>query len=318
MRTSCQASIWIVLLAIWASFCGKSAGQTTKADLDYVLKKAKDEFQAKISEIEVKLILALEQRIESARKVGDKIAVDRTQAERDKFKRDGTLPTSVEKATQIYQRQLTAARAKLEQVYRNQIKEHVKSANDAQASALRSEMEAFLADELSNLSQDELIRNGGSDEDLNLSKKPSWITTQGKWQSHTNEITPQAGSGCFGPGNSPQAELVQEIDVDQFAKRIDDGLLKFEFKGYVRSWPQLNPDTTRIVIEFLESRKKKPLEVFDSGEIASENGWQLVTDSRVGIKGTRCIRIRLQSKRNSGDANDGYYDSLSLKVMPAK
>ena len=48
----------------------------------------------------------------------------------------------------------------------------------------------------------------------------------------------------------------------------------------------------------------------------SEAEWLLVADQRLAPVGTRAIRIRLQSTRNVGGNNDGYFDSLSLFAVP--
>ena len=317
MRTSFLSFGLFGLVLISIAF-DVAHGQAKKENLEEILQKAKDEFRSKSDELEVKLILALEQRIESARKAGDKKALDLATSERDQFKADGTLPKMVEKAAQTFQRQSAAARKKLEQVYRNLVKEYVKTSQDEKAHALQMELEKLLAIELEDFSQTQLIRNGDCEEELSGIKAPAWVAIYGKWERRTNEPPPHSGTAYFSPAESPEAELGQEIDLGKYARRIDDGLVKFEFTGYVRSWPADKHDTSRIILEFLDGTRKKTLDTFDSGELAGVDSWRKVSDSRAALKGIRWVRIRLKSKRYAGVANDGYYDSLSLKVVPVK
>lgn len=318
MRMSFLPVLLIGSLGIWVTFTGVTYCQTSKDNLDEVLDKAKTEFRSKSDELAVKLILAIEQKIESARKVGDKKAVDRAQAEREKFEADGTLPTCVEKASQLFQRQTDVARKKLEQTYRTLIKESVRRADDAKADELQRELDGLPGGELEKMSQLELVRNGGCEDELNTARNPAWLVTQGVWQRHAEaEVPPHEGTHYFWATKSPVGELIQDIDVTEFAKRIDGGQVTFEFSGYVRSIAQSPAfDTARILIEFLDVKKKKTLAEFDSNEIASVREWQKVGHSQVGIKGIRWVRIRLQSKRNSGEQNNSYYDSISLHLLP--
>ena len=315
MRTSYLPIGLLGLLLIGISF-DAVFGQAKKENLEEVLQKAKDEFRSKSDEIEVKLILALEQRIESARKSGDKKTLDLATVERDQFKADGTLPQIVEKAAQTFQRQSTAARKKLELVYRSQIKEYVKRTEDAKAEALEQELDMFLVPKLDDIAKMELIRNGDCEEELNTENSP-WIVTQGKWDRRSESPAPHAGKNFFWPGEATEAELTQEIDVTKFAKRIDVGLLKLEFSGYVRTLSQPQNDTSRIILEMLDAEKKKPLETFDSGEIVNVENWQQIKHSRVAVKGTRWVRIRLKAKKYAGTENNGYFDSLSLRIAPS-
>ena len=314
MRTS-FLSIGLLGLVLFGISLKAGYGQAKKETLEEALKKAKDEYRSKIDETEVKLILALEQRIESARKAGDKKTLDLATAERDQFNADGTLPKIVEKAAQTFQRQSAAARKKLELVYRSQIKEYVKRSEDAKAEALEQELDTFLAPKLDDISKVELIRNGDCEEELNTENSP-WIVTQGKWDRRSESPAPQAGKFFFWPGEAAEAELTQEIDLTKFAKRIDLGLLKLEFSGYVRTLSQPQNDTSRIILEMLDAEKKKPLETFDSGEIVDVENWQQIKHSRVALKGTRWVRIRLKAKKYAGTENNGYFDSLSLRLLP--
>lgn len=312
MRTS------LLLALIGMSFLA-AYGQAQKDNLEEALQKAKDEYRAKLDESEVKLILALEQRIESARKSGDKKALDLATLERDQFKADGTLPKSVEKAAQTFQRQSAAARKKLELVYRSQIKEYVKRSEDAKAEELQAELDAFAKGEAEEKQAAEFLTNGSFEDELDGVDGPKWKTLQGKWGrlSVPNDHVPaQAGTSYIYPVDSPVAELMQEIDLSEMGARIDAGKMKFQFVGYIRGMPRDARDSGQIILEFMDAKKKKSLETFNSGEVLSFEEWRKIEFSRVVKFGTRSIRVRLISRRSNGNENNSYYDGLSLRIVP--
>ena len=291
--------------------------QTAKVDPHQALEKAKDEYRLKLDEIEVKLLDALDQRIDFSRKMGDKLAIERVQAERAKFVAHGTLPVSIEKASQTFQRATVAARKKLELAYRSQIKEYVRRSEDEQAEFLQTELDDFLANRLTAFSPHELLKNGGCEEDLNVKNSP-WVVVQGEWQRHSmTEIPAESGKTFFWPTRSPIGELVQEIDLKQFAIPIDARQLNFHFTGYVRTFESTTNDTSRIKLEFLDATKKTTLATFDSGEIVNVREWEKVRDIRPAMKGTRWVRVRLLSNRYDGSENNSYYDSLTLSLISA-
>ncbi len=318
MRTSIVFSLLLGILATTTMPCGLLYSQTAKVDLDQVLEKAKVDYRSRLDEVEIKLIQALELRIDTSRKLGDKKAIDRVQVERDKFEADGTLPTSVEKASQTFQRQTDAARKKLELVYRSQIKEYVRRSEDAKAEVVQKELDDFLAGKLPEFSPRELLLNGGCEDELEVKKNSPWVAMQGEWKRYLLEqIPPQAGKTYFWPTRSPLGELVQEVDLKEFAIPIDRRQLKFEFAGYVRTYASTTNDSSRIILEFLDEKKEKALATFDSGEIINIREWQKVSHSRIAMKGTRWVRVRLLSKRYDGTENNSYYDSLSLRLVSA-
>lgn len=317
MRTSCLRIGLLGLLLLGISLDG-AVGQAKKENLEEKLQKAKDDFRLKANEIEVKLILALEQRIESARKSGDKKTLDLATAERDQFKADGTIPTIVEKAAQTFQRQSAAAKKKLELVYRSQIKEYVKRSDDIKAAELQAEADALFKDERVEKKPAELITNGSFEDKIDGMDDPKWVTLQGRWDrlSVPNDHVPaQSGTSYIFPVDSPVAELMQEISLSESGGQIDEGKLKFHFVGYVRGMQADGADSGRIVLELLDADKKKTLDSFDSGAVLSYLDWQKIEFSRIVKYKTRWIRVRLISKRSNGNENNSYYDGLSLRII---
>lgn len=174
----------------------------------------------------------------------------------------------------------------------------------------------FLAS-FSSLFTQNLIKNGDCELPTVNAKIPNWIEVQGtEWRPNNTDVTPQNGQFYFYAGGARNAELMQEVDVTDYACPIDAGGQKFEFKGFVRAFPQNPTDQARIVLEY-RNANNTVLSTYDSGNQTNTNAWALLSDSRTAPVGTRKIRVRLISTMRGGTDNDGYYDNLSLIPNPA-
>ena len=162
---------------------------------------------------------------------------------------------------------------------------------------------------------DELIKNPGCEESRTDGKIGSWNVKQGSWARGTKDVQPLEGSAFFWPGEVPDAELSQDIDVKQLAGNIDKNVQLFVFSAYVRTWDQAPPDTCRVVVAFLGKDRSAVLEQIDSGAVASVDRWKPLEWVKRAPAQTRWIRVRLISHRQSGGANDAVYDGLSLKAL---
>ncbi|MEM8908115.1 MAG: T9SS type A sorting domain-containing protein [Bacteroidota bacterium] len=164
------------------------------------------------------------------------------------------------------------------------------------------------------LSGQNLIANPDCEEALSGGEIPSWTEVQGfNWTRRTSSNPgAQSGVGYFFAGVSSRAELMQEVDVSAQAALIDAGAAFFQFNGYVRSFSQSPPDTSRIILEYRDGPDGNILASFDSGKRINRTTWELVSDARFAPPLTRSIRIRLFSMRGVGSNNDGYTDNLSL------
>lgn len=173
----------------------------------------------------------------------------------------------------------------------------------------------FLAS-FSSLFTQNLIKNGDCELPTVNAKIPDWIEVQGtEWRPNNTDVTPQNGQFYFYAGGARNAELMQEVDVTEYACPIDAGGQKFEFKGFVRAFPQNPTDQARIILEY-RNANNTVLSTYDSGNQTNTNAWALLSDSRTAPAGTRKIRIRLISTMRGGTDNDGYYDNLSLTTSP--
>lgn len=140
-----------------------------------------------------------------------------------------------------------------------------------------------------------------------------WTQVSGNWSCQAY-VTPQEGSDHFFAGQSSTGELDQDIDVSAYATTIDAGDATAIFTGWIQSWPDSTPDESRVVVEAWDATKTTMLASVDSGSNASVGSWAPLQGSQVMPAGTRTIRVRLISTRNTGSDDDGYYDGLSLVV----
>ena len=147
---------------------------------------------------------------------------------------------------------------------------------------------------------------------------PFWTNAVGNlWNARQIDPLPQNGQFYFSPGQIRNAELTQTVDVSDYACSIDAGIQRFIFSGFVYSFNQQSQDLVRIVVQYL-SVTNTLLTSYDSGDQAPPSTWSALTNTTLAPVGTRSIRIRLISTRQSGTDNDGNYDNLSLLPSPTK
>lgn len=161
-----------------------------------------------------------------------------------------------------------------------------------------------------------LIANPGNESALVAGEIPGWTEiVGGAWTQRFANPLAYEGEAYFFAGAVANATLRQIVDVSSFAASIDASALQFNFSGRVRSFDQANPDSSRIVLTYLDG-DSGVLATFDTGEIKNTAAWQLVEDNRIAPVLTRTIQIDLVSKRYNGSNNDGYFDAMSLVAAP--
>ena len=136
----------------------------------------------------------------------------------------------------------------------------------------------------------ELIKNGGCEELGSDAKIACWDVKEGTWVRESKDQPPFEGSFFFSPGSVPQAELRQDVDVSHLAQSIDKRTQSFAFAAHVRSWDQVPADTSRVVVEFLDSSKTNRLDQFDSGPVTSIGVWKSLESTKIAPTNTRWIR----------------------------
>ncbi|MBW2736074.1 MAG: hypothetical protein JRH20_27120 [Deltaproteobacteria bacterium] len=154
-----------------------------------------------------------------------------------------------------------------------------------------------------------LVLNGGCEEGLS-----NWTQVTGTNWSCGAEVSPQEGAHHFFAGVDLLAELAQVVSVTEMATAIDTGIQRFRVEAFVQRFGQ-DLDTSRVVLEYLDSTKALILDAYDSGDV-NFAVWTLLSDTRFAPVGTRHLRLRLVAVRGSGSDNDGYFDNLSLTGLP--
>jgi hypothetical protein len=163
-----------------------------------------------------------------------------------------------------------------------------------------------------------LIFNPGNELALDNGEIAGWEEITGSnWTQRSANPAPEDGTAYFFPAAAAIAELSQTINVSAYGGAIDLGIQQFDFSGYISSYLS-GGDTSQIIIDYLDA-SGSVLESYDSGAIYAPfdegTAWDLLTDSRLAIAGTRQIEVRLLAARNTGTNNDGYFDSLSLTTF---
>jgi hypothetical protein len=159
----------------------------------------------------------------------------------------------------------------------------------------------------------EFLTNGGADAALVNGEIPGWREVRGSSWTSGPAAAPHSGSGHFFAGRVGSAELAQTVDVSSCAAQIDAGTQKMALSGFIRSWNQSPADTSRIILEYRNSGGSV-LGSFDTGNRFNRTAWSPITHTATLPVGTRSINVRLLAERKSGNDNDGYFDSLSLKL----
>jgi len=126
---------------------------------------------------------------------------------------------------------------------------------------------------------------------------------------------PQSGSQYFYAGQSGSAELRQDVDVSRIPF-VTAGSQSFTFTGYIQTYDQTPSDTSEVIVEY-RNPSGVILSSYDSGALINTGSWKLIGNTRLAPSGTTTIRVRLLAERHNGTANDGYFDSLSLKALPS-
>ncbi len=139
-----------------------------------------------------------------------------------------------------------------------------------------------------------------------------WTSPNGiNWQQRSTDPTPLDGTAYFFAGDNDFASLQQDIDVSIYSTDIDASLATFSYSAFVRSFGQNPPDLAQTNLFYLDANGTV-IEQFNSLEYGDGSNWVEVQDTRIAPVGTRTIRVELNSTRNSGGNNDGYFDNLSL------
>lgn len=164
----------------------------------------------------------------------------------------------------------------------------------------------------------EWLRNAGCEQALADGRIPEWTVVRGDWkpQRETPHHNPRTGSACFHAGESPIAELLQDVDIRKMAANVDSNAVHFEFSCFMHTLDQNPPDSCRVIVEFRDTKNQGVLTELDTNEQRSVNSWSPLNLSGEIPRGSGWIRVQLISRRygNATRINDAKFDDLSLRL----
>ncbi|MEM8960297.1 MAG: Calx-beta domain-containing protein [Acidobacteriota bacterium] len=163
-----------------------------------------------------------------------------------------------------------------------------------------------------------LLVNPGNEETLVEGVPPGWMLISGPgWSRRVENPAPLDGTAAFYARNGAideVQEIAQDVDVSGFAQRIDAGIQRFVFTGWVRIFNQNPGDLTRMIVEYRDA-DDQVLELWDTLSVRHKTAWTRYGDLRVAPVGTRTIRVRLLGIKRDGNNNDAYFDVLRLSSL---
>ena len=166
-----------------------------------------------------------------------------------------------------------------------------------------------------NFLETELVVNGGAesgDETGWMSNGIQAVTTTGPAQGF--------GDFAFTAGGGPAAgqTLQQSIDVGALSQEIDNGEITSSFSIYLQSRSMSGAqDIAEATLFFLNDLSAPIASVsFQDTTNLSVFDWDRFSDVRVVPAGTRSIDILLNATRTAGSSSDGFFDEVSLRLVP--
>lgn len=310
MKIPCSARI-LIITAILNFGVAEVPGDEVKQHLE----TARQEYQVATKMVADQLMDSLREREQAAVEAGALIQVESTRAEIQRFEQTGELPASV--SLKKYRAGITEARSQFLEALEAAQKALTKANRIDEAKAIQAEVislrEKQPFGEVLPVLAPELLDNPGSELPIGNGTIPGWKSTGGPWSLRSADPSPQEGIAYFFPPAEPRSELNQEVSIAdlQGLKRAE--VLELHFRAFVRSYDQDNPDSSRIIVEFLDGRRRRVIDSFDSGAIRSRTEWKAVQTILVAPESAKWVRVRLISTRHGGKHNDGYFDSLSLR-----
>lgn len=154
----------------------------------------------------------------------------------------------------------------------------------------------------------ELVVNGGAE----TGNTTGWTSTGINAVRGTNEAAGFGGwvfTGGTGPASGQALEQI--IDISDLALQVDHDNIESIFSIELQS---RKFDFASANISFLDENGDSLRSFGFTGSNNSPYHWSHFDDTRVITSGTRAIKIRLNSTRNTGTSSDGFFDEVSLQV----
>lgn len=298
-------------------FCGLIFSLSWAANADDAaseLKAAQKHYQQSLSDARNDLLSQLQKKAEAAEKSRKRDLALKLRVEMQALKKNQTLPSLV--SLKVYEAEQRKAALKLEAAYRAAIKYLTQAGKNAEAKRVQQDLDELRRKEAiqsAPLLGKELLKNSGAEDAWQTGVLPGWIALQVPWGIRKSDPAPADGEAYLSPTPSPIAELFQDVSLAPFNRVGAATPLEANFHCSVRSFMQLSPDTTQVILEFRDGNRRV-LESWDSGKVASIHAWTELSEAHPIPSKAKWIRVRLISIRSGGLDNDGYFDNVSLKV----
>ncbi|MFT5512313.1 MAG: hypothetical protein ACI8SE_000711, partial [Bacteroidia bacterium] len=148
-----------------------------------------------------------------------------------------------------------------------------------------------------------------------------WTETSGTW-TRSSSYSPR-DSSYIGFGSHTTAastgilEMYQEVDVSIDSVQIDSGIGKTSFTGYIVGHNSYD-DEGQIIVRYLDASNNL-LGIYQSGLTNYNGDWQYLEHSRTTPKGTRKIRVIVQTNKINTTTKTSYafFDFFKLKMRSA-
>jgi hypothetical protein len=297
--------------AVSAQAAGRNGYQlpskaTDTAKIGAALVEAKNKYQNDVEVAKGNLLARLENTLKSAQERGD-----------------------FEKATAIragsFEGTVRRSRDQMRTAFEDAIRRYTMADLLDEAASIKDERDKFLETHPyvnpMRLLRTELLRNPDCEDISDQGSYAGWTSVAGDWhpafqKDYLKQFKPANGAALFFAGNSPFAELSQEVSVAPLADQIDLGRIICLASVYEQSLGQKPADTGEFIIEFKDANDKT-LKRLSSGKIASVKQWQLLQHVEVLPASTRTIAFRIIAHRTgprNSRINDAYFDQASLKL----
>lgn len=160
-----------------------------------------------------------------------------------------------------------------------------------------------------------LLANPGGEDQGN--PPPGWaLVGRNEWVAGLlmQQASPHEGQAYIYAHQGPGTDytLVQDVDVSAWALTIDQGMMRFSFEGWGRTYEPLN-DEYRLMLRY---------QAVDGSELISwssgwhgQPSWSQDATLANAPRGTRTIRVELGCRKNMGIGCNAYIDTLDLHAV---
>lgn len=290
-----------------------------RAEIKAQIEAGTSAFDAAIATTRDSVTRSLEDKANLATSRGDIHAADAANLERHNFLSHNRKPTLV--TTRVFEKARDRGLLRLIRVYEKGIQRYTKAGLAEDARILEDLTEELRIRKrqppLKGTLGEQLLVNPGCEETTTNQGLVGWTPVVGRWIRLIDNPDPKTGQACFS-SQTRSCELVQTVEVDEFASYIDASSIEFSLTGEVMRTQKI--DVGCFVIDLIDNRGRL-IESFNCGNSRPNSAWQSMSiEGPVPVR-TRFMRVQLRSlvsKGKKGGMANVYFDDLSLKLSLKK